>query len=503
MSTQTPQQAPQQRELVFCHQCENEWYRDEHGIICPDCQGDFTEIIEEDHDPREDDAMPELDPQFPGHGHEWYAPNAPDPDEADIDDLHWEENAPGGPPGGRLTGTLTRNIRLGGQGGQQGGQSGGGFMGMLGPILQGALGGVVNPTRQQGQGQGQERGAEGVEGQHPPGSSPGEQQRGNGGTYTRHAHGPGYSFTITTSTGGNLFPRDANNPQPFQQQPDNIERLMAQMFANIGAGPRIQGPGAGGPFMGMGMAGGPGPGEGGMAGGPTMFGDIFQLLGMAHGGAHGDAVYSQEALDRVITQLMEQHQSGNAPGPASSEAIENLPEKQISAKDLDENGEANCSICMDSAEIGSTVTELPCHHWFHYDCIKSWLIEHDTCPHCRQGIMPKDENARADRPRHSSQAPMHDMHSPDYHRAPSMPGGHPFPRQNSSGAEGSGRGSASQDDPFRVSVSPERSRNGGAAGGLFGRMRQAFSPGGSSSNPDDVDSQGTGGYGGSLDSGNR
>lgn len=240
-----------------------------------------------------------------------------------------------------------------------------------------------------------------------------------------------------------------------------------------------------------------------MGGGPMMFGDLFQLLGMAHGGAHGDAVYSQEALDRVITQLMEQHQSGNAPGPASAEAIENLAKKQISTKDLDENGEANCSICMDAAEIGSTVTELPCHHWFHFDCIKHWLTEHDTCPHCRQGIMPKDENARSDRPRQSSQAPMHDMHSPDSQRAPSMPGGYPFPRNNSSGAESSGRGNGSQGNPFRVSESPERSRNGGAAGGLFGRMRQAFSPGGSSNNPSNTgDSDGPGDHGINPHSGN-
>lgn len=33
------------RELVFCHECENEWYRDEHGIICPQCTSEFTEVV--------------------------------------------------------------------------------------------------------------------------------------------------------------------------------------------------------------------------------------------------------------------------------------------------------------------------------------------------------------------------------------------------------------------------------------------------------------------------
>jgi E3 ubiquitin-protein ligase RNF115/126 len=33
------------REVVFCHQCENEWYRDEHGLICPACEGEIIEIV--------------------------------------------------------------------------------------------------------------------------------------------------------------------------------------------------------------------------------------------------------------------------------------------------------------------------------------------------------------------------------------------------------------------------------------------------------------------------
>ena len=46
MATPQPQRPPNnQRELVFCHQCQDEWYRDESGIICPSCQSDFTEIV--------------------------------------------------------------------------------------------------------------------------------------------------------------------------------------------------------------------------------------------------------------------------------------------------------------------------------------------------------------------------------------------------------------------------------------------------------------------------
>lgn len=211
-------------------------------------------------------------------------------------------------------------------------------------------------------------------------------------------------------------------------------------------------------------------------GAPLPLGDIFQLFGMPPGGVHGDAVYSQEALDRIITQLMEQHQTGNAPPPATEEAIESLPKKQITQKDVGESGTADCSICMDEASIGSTVTELPCGHWFHHDCVKAWLKEHDTCPHCRQGIMPREGESN-NRPRDPSQAPLHDMHSPEYQR-PNVPGEYPFPRPDSSGAGGSTRGDGSRVNPFRVSESPERRRQGESSGGIFSRMREAFSPGG-------------------------
>ena len=35
----------QQRELVFCHACSNEWLRDQHGLQCPECRSDVVEIV--------------------------------------------------------------------------------------------------------------------------------------------------------------------------------------------------------------------------------------------------------------------------------------------------------------------------------------------------------------------------------------------------------------------------------------------------------------------------
>lgn len=141
-------------------------------------------------------------------------------------------------------------------------------------------------------------------------------------------------------------------------------------------------------------------------GGPNSPFHLFaQLLNPANA-AHGDAVYTEEALDRVITQFMEQANGSSAPGPASAEAINRLPKKAADKSMMGNDGKAECSVCMDSVNIGDEVTVLPCSHWFHGDCVGAWLKEHDTCPHCRQGIMPKDSsNTQTNTPRTAGVSP--------------------------------------------------------------------------------------------------
>lgn len=102
---------------------------------------------------------------------------------------------------------------------------------------------------------------------------------------------------------------------------------------------------------------------------------------------NGDAVYSQQELDRVISQLLENTGgTSTAAPPASDAAVQALPKKKVNEEMMGSEGKAVCSICMDNVELGLEVTVLPCTHWFHFNCIHAWLTQHDTCPHCRRSI---------------------------------------------------------------------------------------------------------------------
>lgn len=130
----------------------------------------------------------------------------------------------------------------------------------------------------------------------------------------------------------------------------------------------------------------------GLAGG---LGDLFSLLlgPGAMNAAHGDAVYTQEGLDRIITQLMEANPQSNAAPPASESAIEKLEKKSLDRQMMGDSPKVECTICIDEMHLGDEVTVLPCKHWFHGECVVLWLKEHNTCPICRTPIEKRGENS--------------------------------------------------------------------------------------------------------------
>ncbi|KAJ9657163.1 hypothetical protein H2198_004521 [Neophaeococcomyces mojaviensis] len=333
-------------ERVFCYQCENEWDRAHGGLQCPRCESEFVEILEPGSRPPIDppEVAPESptdieDSRHPLHGLHDHNPWAPDPDEGDIRTIHF--NTGGGGHGTlRFTGSYTTSFG--------GGRSGRAnmpndpaadevmrnfhqmFSSILGP-------GPIDPSR----------------------------TRGGFGVTTNF---PGRSTTFATGSHEDQLPRPVAVPEYGPSRDGNADALTDETNSLLS----LMFPGAG-----------QNRGPGGMGG-------FLEMLMNPANARSGDTVFSQEAFDRVMSQLMEQNQQNGAP-PAAEDLINQLPKRRIDESMMGTDGHAECSICMDTVEMGSEVTVLPCNHWFHFECIQSWLKEHDTCPHCRKSITPEDQ----------------------------------------------------------------------------------------------------------------
>ncbi|TFK56457.1 hypothetical protein OE88DRAFT_1729954 [Heliocybe sulcata] len=133
-----------------------------------------------------------------------------------------------------------------------------------------------------------------------------------------------------------------------------------------------------------------GPGTG--AGADPLGGLFGPMLGGAEEGRWGDYVFSQDALDQIMSQLME-NSNAHRPVPASDEVVNKLP------KEILEDGspllEKDCAVCKEQFKLGTEdpdeqiVVTLPCKHPFHEPCIMPWLKSSGTCPVCRYQLVPQ------------------------------------------------------------------------------------------------------------------
>jgi len=109
-----------------------------------------------------------------------------------------------------------------------------------------------------------------------------------------------------------------------------------------------------------------------------------------HDGQFGDYAVTNEALDRIITQLMEQT-NGDKPVPAPDDMIARLPRAKVS------QGspllQKDCAVCKDDFEVSQETIELPCKHVFHDECILPWVKQSGTCPVCRFELVPQPKHA--------------------------------------------------------------------------------------------------------------
>ncbi|XP_060239516.1 E3 ubiquitin-protein ligase RNF181 isoform X3 [Meriones unguiculatus] len=76
------------------------------------------------------------------------------------------------------------------------------------------------------------------------------------------------------------------------------------------------------------------------------------------------------------------------PPPAAKAVVESLPRTVIGRS----KAELKCPVCLLEFEEEETVIEMPCHHFFHSNCILPWLSKTNSCPLCRYELPTDDDS---------------------------------------------------------------------------------------------------------------
>lgn len=103
-------------------------------------------------------------------------------------------------------------------------------------------------------------------------------------------------------------------------------------------------------------------------------------IGLARGNA-GDYFFGP-GLEELFEQLSANDRRG--PPPASRSSIDAMPTIKITQRHL--RLDSHCPVCKDKFELGFEVKQMPCNHMYHSDCIVPWLLQHNSCPVCRQEL---------------------------------------------------------------------------------------------------------------------
>ncbi|KAG6638574.1 hypothetical protein CIPAW_10G043900 [Carya illinoinensis] len=98
---------------------------------------------------------------------------------------------------------------------------------------------------------------------------------------------------------------------------------------------------------------------------------------------------SGPGLEELFEQLSANDRRG--PLPASRPSIDAMPTIKIAQRHL--GSDSHCPVCKDKFELGSEARQMPCNHIYHSDCIVPWLIQHNSCPVCRQELPPRGMNS--------------------------------------------------------------------------------------------------------------
>nr|KYP39074.1 E3 ubiquitin-protein ligase rnf181 family [Cajanus cajan] len=96
-------------------------------------------------------------------------------------------------------------------------------------------------------------------------------------------------------------------------------------------------------------------------------------------------------FEDLLEHLAENDSSRRGAPPASVSFVNNLPHVVI-GKEHEKHGELVCAICKDVLALGTEVSQLPCSHLYHINCILPWLSARNSCPLCRYELPTDDKD---------------------------------------------------------------------------------------------------------------
>jgi len=97
-----------------------------------------------------------------------------------------------------------------------------------------------------------------------------------------------------------------------------------------------------------------------------------------------------------VHRISNEIESENSDDDRNSSNIENIicNLKEVTLEDCKCTKQNDCTICLLPHDSNQRTVALPCHHFFHYECIKNWIkakTRKPTCPNCNFDLFSKEQ----------------------------------------------------------------------------------------------------------------
>lgn len=101
-------------------------------------------------------------------------------------------------------------------------------------------------------------------------------------------------------------------------------------------------------------------------------------------GFFGTRQQSNQLIESILSNMIQEGIDDEESVGVSQATMENL---RNNASVINESQPIQqCSICLESINVGESCASLPCEHMFHLSCIERWCSSHNSCPMCRRPI---------------------------------------------------------------------------------------------------------------------